>query len=198
MRYEIGINRPYYDYVSVPGIDGLVRTYGFDNREKQLKALVTASLRLFNNSLGLYLQSGVQREVNSGSHAMNKTSLIGMAYVNYYIGNFSATVYCAAPEKTIYGIGGRYLRSIAGHGLNLAYSLKSFDFGFDIVNIFSNGRGHSSFHSRNFTSEGWEWANGYAKSLRLTVTYTLPYGKQVNRNNELQNAAQNRSAILEH
>lgn len=197
VNYEIGINRPYYDYVSVPGIDGLVRTYGFDNREKQLKALITASLRLFNNSLGLYVQGGVQRQVNSGSHAMNKTSLIGMAYVNYFIGNFSATVYCAAPDKTIYGTAGRYFRGIPGHGLNLAYSLKSFDFGFDVVNIFSNGHSHFSYGSRLFSSEGWNWSNGFAKSLRLSVTYTLPYGKQVNRNNELQDATQNRSAILE-
>lgn len=198
LNYEIGINRAFYDYIAVPGIDGLVRTFGFDNREKQFKALVTASLRLFNNSLGLYLQGGVKRQVNSGAHSMNKTSFTGMAYVSYYAGNFSATVYYVPPFREIYGTTGTYITGGDGHGMNLAYALKSFNFGLDIVNIFSSGRIHEYYHSDQFDMSGWRWQNGMARSLRLTVTYTLPYGKQVNRNNELQDATQNRSAILEH
>lgn len=197
VNYEIGINRAFYDYITIAGVDGLVRTYGFNNREKQLKGLLTGSLRLLNNSLGIYLQGGVKRQVNSGSHAMNKTSLIGMAYVNYYVGNFSVTAYYEPPMRTIYSRNGKYIRTGDSYGLNLAYALKSLKFRLDVANVFSTGHYHESYSSEKFESEGWKWVNGRARSLRLTVTYTLPYGKQVNRNNELQDATRRNSAILE-
>lgn len=198
VNYQIGINAPYYDYISVPDVDGLVRTFGLNNREKQLKGLLTASLRLLNNSLGFYVQGGVKRQVNSGLHPMNKTSLIGMANVNYFIGNFAATLYYAPPTRDIFETNGIYESGEAGYGLNLSYALKSFRFKFEAVNLFNSGRFHRTYYSDLFSMKRWNWVDGRDKGLRLTVTYTLPYGKKVGRNDELQDATKNRSAILEH
>ena len=198
VKYEIGINRTYYDYVTVPGLDGIVRTYGLDNREKQLKALLSASLRLFNNSLGISLQGGVKRQVNSGEHPMNKTSFLGMAQVSCFIRNFSASAYYAPPAHDIYDQSGNYLRRPDTYGLNLTYALKNFRFRFDVMNIFNSGRVHETYRSFHYDSDGWRWSSSMAKSLRLTVTYTLPYGMKVLSNGELQNDFRNSSAILEH
>lgn len=197
VNYEMGINHAFYDYITVPGLDGLVRTYGFDNREKQLKGLVTASLRLFNNSLGFYLQGGVKRQVNSGAHPMNKSSFIGLAQVSYFIGNFAASAYYAPPTKDIYELSGVYRWRPCTYGINLSYALKAFKFRLDVVNVFSSGHVRESYNSDHYEMSGWKWVSGLSKSLRLTATYTLPYGKKVNRNNELRNETNSSSAILE-
>ena len=195
--YNRYAHAPAYLYHTLPGHDGMVRTYSDDNNEQEMSASVGASLRLFDNSLSLFARGRVNRIITTGFHPLRETYFTATARVSYFIKNLSLTLYYETPSKRIINNGG-YIKNLrCSYGLIVSYAVGNFNAGLRFSNWFGNGRIHCDYDSGQFSSKEWHWVNGYARGLSLTLTYTFPYGKNIERREDLQNNAHKKSAILE-
>lgn len=198
LKYEKYANMPVYRFFTEPGHDGLIRTYSDDNDEQLISASVSASLRLLNNSLMFYASGEVKREIRTGLQSDRITGLSGMVNASYYIGNVSMTLYYMTPTKSILNTNGYLNRYRCSYGLIASYATGDFKAEFSFRNWFSNGRVYRSFASGQYSSSEWNWVNGGDRLVNLTLSYTFPYGKKVNRSDDLRNEAHKKSAILEY
>lgn len=83
------------------------------------------------------------------------------------------------------------------YGFFLNYSIGDFKAGLQFRNWFNrNGYVNSIFHSPRYNEISESWNADLSRNIRLTLTYTIPYGKKVNRNGELQQSSGIDSAIL--
>lgn len=195
--YNRYVNVPIYLYHTIPGHDGMVRTFSDDSNEQQIGVSAGASLRLFNNSLSLYARGSVQHDRSSGIHPLSETYLTGFAQAAYFVNNLSFTLYYVTPSKELVNKSGYVNRYSCGYGLIASYAVGNFNAQFSFRNWFGGGKVHSSYSSAQFDSDGWKWVNGRDRSLSLSLTYTIPYGKKIERREDLENNAHKRSAILE-
>lgn len=186
-----------YVYDVKPGYNGVVRTFSDDNNEQEISGMLSASLRLLNNSLSLSAYGKINREIYTGIHPMNETILYGMAYASYFVRNFSFTLYYATREKRIFNTEGLIRRRPQTYGLNATYSVGEFKANLSFTNWFGDGHGRNIYNSAHYCSDQSYYAPGFARGLSLSLTYTFPYGKKVNRNDEVRNNANKKSAILE-
>jgi hypothetical protein len=186
-----------YTYDIKPGYNGVVRTFSDDHKEHQLSGLLSASLRLFNNSLALTAYGKVNREIYTGVHPMNETILYGVAQASYFVRNFSFTLYYASREKRIFNTQGYLKRRPQTYGLNATYALGEFKANLSFNNWFGPAYAHAQFSSAHYSSDQSILASGFDRGLSLTLSYTFSYGKKVNRNDEVTNSATKKSAILE-
>lgn len=117
--------------------------------------------------------------------------------VNYYIRNFSFILYYQTPYKNIdpfdNGIRNHYKST---YGILANYSVGDFKLGLQFRNWFNKYKYFYDFDSERYSSHGWQWVSDLARSVQLTLSYTLPYGKKVKRNNEIQTSIESNSAIL--
>lgn len=195
--YNRYAHAPVYLFHTLPGHDGMVRTYSDDNNEQEMSASVGASLRLFNNSLSLFARGRVNRIITTGFHPMRETYFTGTFRATYFVKNLALTLYYETPTKRIANNGGFVNRTQCSYGLIASYSVGNFNANLRFSNWFGNGRIHRDYDSGQFSSREWYWAYGYDRGLSLSLTYTLPYGKKIERREDLENNAYRKSAILE-
>ena len=88
-KYEGNPNKQAYEFMSLPGYDGLVRRMVNSGSCHTWLADVSASLRLLNNSLVLTGGVSAKRVVLTGVDALSVNNLIPRINVNYMTGNFS-------------------------------------------------------------------------------------------------------------
>lgn len=106
-------------------------------------------------------------------------------------------LYYDTPSKNLapfdYGVRYRYKST---YGLMINYSTGDFKAGLQFQNWFDKYKYYSDFNSERYSAHGWQWSGELAGSVRLTLSYTFPYGKKVKRNNEIQTSTDTNSAIL--
>ena len=78
-----------------------------------------------------------------------------------------------------------------------SYAVGNFNARLSFRNWFCDGHLDKTYASPQFDSSEWVWLNGLDRSLSLSLTYTIPYGKKIERREDLENNAHKRSAILE-
>lgn len=195
--YNRYAHAPVYLFHTLPDHDGLVRTYSDDNNEQEMSASAGASLRLFNNSLSMFARGRVNRIITTGFHPLRETYFTATAQVSYFIRNLSLTLYYETPSKRIINTSG-YIKNLrCSYGLIVSYAVGNFNARLHFNDWFGKGRVYGSYTSPQFDSSEWHWVNGYARGLSLTLTYTFPYGKKIERREDLENNAYRKSAILE-
>lgn len=195
--YNRYAHAPAYLYHTLPGHDGMVRTYSDDNNEQEMRTSVGASLRLFDNSLSLFARGRVNRIITTGFHPMRETYFTGTFRATYFVRNLALTLYYETPTKRIVNNGGYVNRTQCAYGLIASYSVGNFNAGLRFSNWFGNGRIHRDYDSGQFSSREWYWVCGFDHGLNISLTYTIPYGKKIDRREDLENNAYKRSAILE-
>ena len=132
MGYEKTVNMPTYRFYTLPGHDGIIRTFSDENNEQGLSASVSATLRLLNNSLLIYASGWVRRGICTGIHPMRATSFSGLANATYYLSNASVTLFYQAPDKHVINTSGYVHRRRCAYGIMATYALGDFN-----VNVFS-------------------------------------------------------------
>lgn len=196
-EYEGNPDKQATEYRLLPGHDGLVRRQINSGDAHRYSAWVAASLKLFNNSLVLRSQLSAERVVLTGIDSQSQNRLSANVQATYSFRNFTLIGYYDSPHKMLdawsNGVSRHYKST---YGINLAYSAGDFRAAVQFDNWFSKGRLYEHFDSAHYSSYNWSWNASLARSLNVTLTYTLPYGKKVNRNNELNISAGSGSAIL--
>lgn len=196
MGYEKTVNMPTYRFYTLPGHDGIIRTFSDENNEQGLSASVSATLRLLNNSLLIYASGWVRRGICTGIHPMRATSFSGLANATYYLSNASVTLFYQAPDKHVINTSGYVHRRRCAYGIMATYALGDFNVNVFFRNWFSKGRAYRTYDSHNYSSSEWDWTGWLDRSISLTLSYTFPYGKKLSRNEDLRNQAIKKSAIL--
>lgn len=196
-KYNSYANIPVFVFNEKPGYNGLVRTFSDDNTEQEISGLLSASLRLFDNSLALYASGEVKREIYTGIHPMRQTSFYGFVQASYYVRNFSFTLYYSSPNKRIVNTEGFVKTKPQAYGLNVSYSIGELKANLSFTNWFGDEHGRNQYSSSTYSSDQRYLVSGFARGLSLTLSYTFPYGKKVSRSDEITNEAIKKSAILE-
>lgn len=135
--------------------------------------------------------------VASGIDAQSMNLIAANLQANYYFKNLSFILYYQTPNKNLapFDYGFRYHYK-STYGISANYAAGDFKAGLQFRNRFNSNRYYSDFDSTRYSAHGWVWASSLARSIQLTLSYTLPYGKKVKRNNEISKSESAGSAIL--
>ena len=196
-EYHGYLNKTAYDYFSLPGYDGLIRKEINSGDFHRYSGYLSATLKLFDNSLSLRASGQVERMVATGIDAQSMNMIAANLQANYYFKNFSFILYYQTPNKNLgpFDNGFRYHYK-STYGLLINYAIGDFKAGLQFRNWFNSNRYYSDFDSNRYSAHGWVWSSSLARSIQLTLSYTIPYGKKVKRNNEISESESAGSAIL--
>lgn len=191
------LNKTAHDYFSLAGYDGLIRKEINNGDFFDFSGYISATVKLFNNSLSLRTSGRISHLKSTGFDNQSMNIFTANIQVNYYIRNFSFILYYQTPYKNIdpfdNGIRNHYKST---YGILANYSVGDFKLGLQFRNWFNKYKYFYDFDSERYSSHGWQWVSDLARSVQLTLSYTLPYGKKVKRNNEIQTSIESNSAIL--
>lgn len=196
-EYHGFLNKTAHDYFSMPGYDGLIRKEINSGDFHRYSGYLSATLKLFDNSLSLRASGQVERMVASGIDAQSMNLIAANLQANYYFKNFSFILYYQTPNKNLapFDYGFRYHYK-STYGILANYAIGDFKAGLQFRNWFNSNRYYADFDSNRYSAHGWVWSSSLARSIQLTLSYTLPYGKKVKRNNEISESESAGSAIL--
>lgn len=191
------LDKTAHDYFSLPGYDGLVRKEVNSGDFHNISGYLSATLKLLDNSLSLRASGQVSRMTSSGIDGQSMNLVMANLQANYYIRNFSFILYYQTPKKNLapfdYGVRHHYKST---YGFSMNYATGNFKAEILFRNWFDRYKYYSDFDSARYSSHGWQWSGELARTLRLTLSYTLPYGRKVSQNNELRPSSDTNTAIL--
>lgn len=185
------------EYFSLQGYDGLIRRTINSGDFHDYTGYVSATLKLFNNSLSLRASGKVEHVVCTGDDAQSLNQVTASLQANYFVKNFSFVLYYQTPQKSLQPFGcGVVSRYKSTYGAMINYSAGNFKAKLQFNNWFNKDRYYSDFDSERYSSHGWNRLDALARSLQLTLSYTLSYGKKVKQGNEISGNGAAGSAIL--
>lgn len=196
-EYNGFLNKTAHDYFSMSGYDGLICKEINSGDFHRYSGYLSATLKLFDNSLSLKASGQVERMVASGIDAQSMNLIAGNVQANYYFRNFSFILYYQTPNRNLapFDYGFRYHYK-STYGILANYAIGDFKAGLQFRNWFNSNRYYADFDSNRYSAHGWVWSSSLARSIQLTLSYTFPYGKKVKRNNEISESESAGSAIL--
>lgn len=196
-EYHGFLKKTAHDYFLLPEYDGLIRKEINSGDFHRYSGYLSATLKLFDNSLSLKASGQAERMVASGIDAQSMNLIAANLQANYYFKNFSFILYYQTPNKNLapFDYGFRYHYK-STYGILANYATGDFKAGLQFHNWFNSNRYYSDFDSNRYSAHGWVWSSSLARSIQLTLSYTLSYGKKVKRNNEISESQSAGSAIL--
>ena len=185
-----------YDYTVVNGFDGIVRTYSDVDTEHNIDGAVSLTLRLLDRSLSVSGTAGISRDIISGIHPLNNTDFHGSLSISWTFRNFYLHAFYDTPRTSVFGQRGYKIRNPQEYGIRASYAVGNFKSQIIFANWFSNGKTRHYYDSGHYDFSGWNSKMPTTRFISLTVQYTIPYGKPVNRNDEIQSSISGGAGFL--
>lgn len=196
-QYEGNPHKQAYEYMLMPGYNGLVRRTINSGNSHDWIANLSGSLRLLDNSLSLRAGVTAERVVLTGIDARTLNNFTANVSANYFLGHFSFSGYYNSPAKHLGGWShGTCATMRSNYGLSIGYTAGGFKATLSSSNWWNSGHAYSDFDSPHYSSRGWSWNSGSALNLNLGLSYTLSYGKKINHDDEVGSKNSVGSAIL--
>lgn len=186
ITYNNAKHNSIYDYIVADGYDGIVRTYSDVNTEHNIDGAVSLTLKLFSGSLYLNGTGGIRRDINRGSHPLDNTNFYGSFAIVWTYRNFFIRAFYNTPTRTVFGQQGYKTKTPEEYGVRASYAIGNFKAQIIFSNWFSNGKIQREYSAPHYDFSGWNSKTPYTRFALLTVQYTFPYGKPLNRDNEIQ------------
>lgn len=180
-------NRPVISYAPFKDGSCVITSKMNSGDFNRFSAGVNLTARLFSNSLILQASPEVSHQSSSGYFDMSLTRFNWSLDAQYYFGSFNLSAYYYPRGHLIEVYNGEHNRNAEAYGIKAGWANDSWNI---------------SLQARNFFRTGYigQWTNlvtpvyerhtdiisgGMHASLNVSVTYTIGYGKKVNRNNEI-------------
>ncbi len=197
-QYEGNPHKQAYEYMVLPGYDGLVRRTINSGTAHDWTATVTGTLRLLDNSLVIKVNVVGNRVVLTGVDAQSLNAGRTSVNVTYMLGNFSFDGWYFSPAKYLgaWSMGTVTTIRSSGYGLQVSYSNGDFKASLSSCNWWNRARTETSFASPRYSQSGWSWNQGMAPSISLNLSYTFSYGKKISHGDQLGGGGSTGSAIL--
>ena len=197
-NYFTLINRQMTAYEAYDNGQALLRTYLNNGNYTQSEIGLSAILKLFDNSLQLYVSPKQCFNRSTGIFNKSYNPFQITAQVTYYLKQWFFQAYYQSPQKMMFS--------------DSPTIYKSRDF-YAIAAGWGNSKWNIQFTAYNIFNRHWDSADRYIQSplylehrtvfgtnsharLNLSVTYTIGYGKKVQRGNEVGEQSGASSAIL--
>ncbi len=176
----------------------LLRTYINSGNYFNNEIGLSANLKLFNNSLQLYVSPRQCFYRSTGIYDKNYNPFQIMAQVSYYLRQFYFLGYYQTPQKMMFSNSPITYKSRNSYGIAAGWANSDWNVRISAYN-FCNSHWDSAdisletpLYKEHKTNLG---TNSHAR-LNLSVTYTFGYGKKVQRGNEVGEQQGASSAIL--
>ncbi|MDE6010737.1 MAG: outer membrane beta-barrel family protein [Muribaculaceae bacterium] len=196
-QYEGNPHKQAYEYMVLPGYDGLVRRVINSGSAHDWQVNLSGSLRLFDNSLTLKAAVMADRVVLTGIDARSLNDYRAGVSANYFLGHFTFSGYYSSPAKHLGGWSyGTCSTRRSRYGLEIGFASGNFKATLGSDNWWNKARVYNDFNSDHFSSAGWTWNSGDAPRLNLALSYTISYGRKVNHDDEVSSKGGVGSAIL--
>lgn len=197
-RYQ-GFDKPIVASYSQTEIDGrtmMLQSYIKDGTFRHLRYGITGTLRLLGNSLTL-------RASITGNNAMRR----GLVYFNdnyvnfnvnawYYIRDFYFGAYYAIRTRDTR----THFRTVSPsyYSFTAGWSHNDLNISIQAGSPFRSGReaGRMVEVAPRYHSEQTSYIRYYHRTFNLSLTYTIPYGKKVERDEDLQRGSSPQSGIV--
>lgn len=196
-KYEGNPDKQAYEYMVIPGYDGLVRRMINSGSAHDWTLNLSGSARLLNGNLSLRAGLGAERVVLTGIDARSLNNLTANISANYFLKKFTFSAYYSSPRKYLGAWSRGTVTSLrSSYGLTVNFAAGDFRASLSTSNWFNSNRSYSDFTSPHYSSNGWSWTGNTAHSLSLSLTYTFSYGKKISREDEVSGSSSPGSAIL--
>lgn len=198
LEYEGNPHKQAYRYYSMAGYDGLIRQAINSGDSHAYSAVVSANLRLLDNSLSLRLSGQAQRVVLTGCDARSENMLSGSVFAQYTRSNWSVMLTYQSPRHWLDAWSYSERRSLKStYSLMANYAIGDFKASLQFQNWFTkDGFVDTDFSSPRYSIAQRIWNADFSRRLMLSLTYTFHYGKKVSDRNESRGDNGINSAIL--
>lgn len=196
--YEQDFNRVATVYIPYKDGRALLRDYMNDGSYRHYYLGVSANYKLFNNSLQLY--------ANLTQNAYEITGRYGDSYYPvriqlqgvYYWKSFNVLASWGNPQRTLTENSNYIIRGRNFHMFSIGWANGTWSVNFAAKNIFNNGWRYETREKQSplYSECKSVYSPSSHASLNLSVTYTIGYGKKVQRGNEVGGQGSAPSAII--
>jgi len=197
LKYEGNPDKQAWQFYTLPGYNGLVRRTINSGTAYIYSAWISGNLKLFSKSLSLYAYLKAERAVLTGVDAQSDNMLYASVGATYFLRNFCFNVYYESPQRNLdawtLGVRSHYKSQ---YGCSVQYALTDLKVALTFSNWFNSNKYYQDYDSAHYSMHSCQPEVDFSQTLVLRVSYTLPYGKKVQRGGELQNSGSAGSAIL--
>ena len=187
-----------FDYVSSP--DGILRTIiqpggGFAQWHYGLNGKV----RLFDRKLQLTAQLSARSVHNGAPYDFNRTKAVFAFQANYYVGNWSLSGSYYSPQGYPDGcMVGTWMKTKSYYMLRAGWNNSSWNIQFSLINFarWNWKSTKSELFSQYYDKIEQTFSTDDHAMARLSVTYTIGFGKKVKRGDEASQQSGVNSGIL--
>lgn len=178
--------------------EGVIRDYQNNGDYNRVHLGLAANLKLFDGKLQLYACPEQYFYRSSGIYDTKYSPFIFTAQAVLYISHFYLKGYYTTPERQLWDDSNTIYRSRNFHSIEGGWSNYNWNVRFTAANLFNKGWVGGRLHmSSDFYSENRiNYGTYFHSRLNISVTYTIDYGKKVQRNNEVGEQSGTSSGIL--
>lgn len=197
LAYEGNPDRQAFDFSSRPGYNGLIRKIINSGDAHSFNAMVSANVKLLDNTLMLKADLTAKRMELTGTGGRSINHLAAGLNVQYSRANWSAMLYYNSPSKELNAWSqGAIVKYGSTYGASFNYAAGNFKASLSFDNWFGSGYYDVDLNLPRYSQTSREWNVNLARGLSLTLSYTFTYGKRISTDGESTQGSGIGSAIL--